>query len=72
MQLKEPNWPLIGLFTAIGIASIWTEMTGEFTGFELNWFSGISMIAPTLCAVHVLALAIQKSKHKPLEAPRNA
>jgi hypothetical protein len=70
--LRAPNWPVVGLFTATGVASIWTEMTGQFAGFELDWFSAVSMIAPTLCAMHVLVLAIQKSKRVPLEAAENA
>ena len=57
-----PNWTVIGLFSLAGIISIWTEMTGQFAGFELDWFSAISMIAPTACAVHVLYLAIRKSR----------
>jgi len=55
-----PNWTVIVLFSLAGIISIWTEMTGQFAGFELDWFSGISMIAPTACAIHVLYLAKRK------------
>lgn len=63
--LKPPNWLVVGSFTGIGVASIWTEMTGQFTGFELDWFSAVSMVAPTLCALHILILAVQKSKRAP-------
>jgi hypothetical protein len=59
-----PNWTVVGLFGLAGIVSIWTEMTGQFAGFELDWFSVISMIAPTFCAVHVLYLAMRKSRMK--------
>jgi hypothetical protein len=57
-----PNWIVIGLSSLAGIISIWTEMTGQFAGFELDWFTAISMIAPTACAVHVLYLAMRKPR----------
>jgi hypothetical protein len=62
--LKPPNWSIIVALTAAGVVSIWTVMTGQFAGFELGWFSTLTMIAPTLCAGHILLLAMLKSKHE--------
>jgi hypothetical protein len=67
-SMDVPNWPAVGLFTAIGVLSIWTELTGQFTGFELDMFSAASTIAPTLCAMHILFMAIRKSKRPASEA----
>ncbi len=55
-----PNWTVVVLFSVVGVISIWTEMTGQFAGFQFDWFSVMSMIAPTACAVHVLYLAMRK------------
>jgi hypothetical protein len=52
----------------VGTLSIWVMMTGQFAGFELNWFSLLSTIAPTLCATHLLWLALQRYRS---EAPNN-
>jgi hypothetical protein len=71
-RLETPNWPTVGLFTAFGVVSIWTEMTGQFTGFDFNIFSAVSMFAPTLCAVHILLMAIQKSKRAASEVVEGA
>ena len=53
-------WYVVVPLTAVGIVSMWTTMTGQFSGFDLNWFSIASTIAPTLCASHVLWLAVRK------------
>jgi hypothetical protein len=72
--IRAPNWRLTILLMTAGIASIWTEMTGQFAGFELDWFSLISVIAPTLCSIHVLFLAIHKSRRPSAspEGPNNS
>jgi hypothetical protein len=65
-------WYVVVPLMAVGIVSIWTVMTGQFSGFELSWFSVLSTIAPTLCAVHLLLLAARKyrteSPNKPMHA----
>jgi len=65
-------WYVVAPLTAVGIVSIWTAMTGQFSGFELNWFSVLSTIVPTLCAIHLLWLAVRKyrseSPNKPMQA----
>ena len=58
--VAPPNWTVLVLFSIAGIASIWTEMTGQFAGFELDGFTAISLIAPTLCTIHILFLAMRK------------
>src|SRR4051812_17236951 len=58
---RAPNWPLMVILATVGIASLWVEMTGQLASFELDWFSLASMVLPTLCAAHILALGIRKS-----------
>ena len=60
---QAPNWLLLLLMADVGILSLWTEMTGQFAGLdlELHWFDILSTIAPTICTIHVFAVAIRKS-----------
>jgi hypothetical protein len=58
--VSPPNWTVLVFASLAGIISIWTEMTGQFAGFVLDWFSVISTIAPTACAIHILYLAMRK------------
>jgi hypothetical protein len=60
-----PVLPLV----AVGTLSIWTTMTGHFARFELNWFSLLSTIAPTLCAAHLLWLALRRYRSERLGSP---
>lgn len=64
---KRDGLPWIFVVPAIGVGlgSIWTTMTGQFTGIDLNLFSVLSVGAPTVCSVHVLWLAIQRSRNEP-------
>ena len=62
--VSVPNWSWMITFSAFGVASVWAEMTGQFAGFSFNWFSVFSIILPTLCAVHILALGILKSRSR--------
>lgn len=67
----EPNrmhWMLVLPLVAAGILSIWVTTTGQFEGFEFSWFSLLSTIAPTLCAIHLLWLAFHKHRS---ESPNN-
>jgi hypothetical protein len=58
-------WVFVAPAMVLGLASIWTTMTGQFTGIDLNWFSVLAVGAPTVCSVHVLWLAIQRSRNEP-------
>ena len=60
--IGAPNWPRMVILAAFGVASIWVEMTGQFAGFSFDWFSVVSMILPTLCAMHILVLGVLKSR----------
>lgn len=42
--------------SVFGLVAVWTMMTGHFQGFELNWFTVIAIIAPTLCTAHLLTI----------------
>ena len=61
-------WLLVLPPVAVGTLSIWVMMTGQFAGFDLNWFFLHSTIAPTLCTAHLLWLALQKYRS---EGPDN-
>jgi hypothetical protein len=50
------------IFSALGVASLWVEMTGQFAGFSFDWFSVASVILPTLCTVHILVLGMLKAR----------
>ena len=65
-------WPLI--CADIGVVSLWTEMTGQFTGFDLNWYSVVAAVAPTLCTIHIFVLALRKwrSELGSVRRPNNA
>ena len=70
--ISAPNWPIVIILGTLGLASIWVEMTGQFAGFGLDWFSVATMILPTLCAVHILVLAMRKTGGKVVShAPPN-
>jgi hypothetical protein len=60
-------WYAVIPLTIVGIVSIWATMTGQFSGFELNWFS-----VPTLCAIHLLWLAVRKRRNGPPNKPMHA
>jgi hypothetical protein len=47
------------LLCSCGVFAIWAVMTGHFHSFELNWFTLLSIVAPTICTVHFLALFAQ-------------
>jgi hypothetical protein len=61
----RPKWSLVIVFGALGLLALWTEMTG-FLGiideFDLNWFSALMTVPPTICAIHVLMLALRKQR----------
>jgi hypothetical protein len=65
-------WVFVIPATVAGLVSIWTEMTGQFTGLDLNWFSVLTMGAPTLCSAHILWLARQKFRREPPNKPMHA
>jgi len=66
------HWYVVVPLTVVGIVSIWTAMTGQFSGFDLNWFFILSTIAPTLCASHLLWLAVRKYRSGPPNKPMHA
>ena len=57
-------WVFVVSGMASGLVSIWTTMTGQFTGLSLNWFSVLALAPPTLCSVHFLWLAVQKFRNE--------
>jgi hypothetical protein len=59
------SWVFVVPAMVIGLVSIWATMTGQFRGFDLNWFSVLTMGAPTLCSAHILWLARQKFRLEP-------
>jgi hypothetical protein len=59
------SWVFVVPATVAGLVSIWATMTGQFRGFDLNWFSILTMGAPTLCSAHILWLARQKFRLEP-------
>jgi len=69
---RTTNWPFTVALVAVGLASIWTEMTGQFARFTLDWGSALMIFAPTLCAIHVLVLAMLRSKRMVIDAPPDA
>lgn len=66
------RWPVVVPLMAAGLLSIWTTMTGQFAGFELDWFSVLSTIAPTLCTIHLLWLSLRKSRNESPNKPMQA
>ncbi len=63
-QPPRMPWFVILALMAAGLLSIWTATTGQFEGFELDWFFLLSTIAPTLCTVHLLWLSARKSDNR--------
>jgi hypothetical protein len=57
---------------AAGLLSIWATMTGQFEGFELNGFSFLSIVVPTLCTVHFLWLAMRRCRNESPDKPIQA
>ena len=60
----EPHWPPTLAFAGVGVVSLWTEMTGQFHGFEFNWGSALSAIAPTLSTLHIMALGLLTTRKR--------
>ena len=67
-KARATHWPLTFTLVAVGVASIWIEMTGQFAGLTLDWGSVLMIFAPTLCAIHVLVLAMKRSKELAIAA----
>jgi uncharacterized membrane protein YuzA (DUF378 family) len=67
-----PNWRAVGPLGFLGLLALWTQMTGFWgfiEGYEPNWFSAFMTIPPTVCAIHILFVAMRK--YRP-ESPRKA
>lgn len=74
-SMPAPNWSVVIALGGLGLLALWIEMTGflGFTGeFEINWFSAGMTVPPTLCAIHLLTVAIRKQKSEAQQAARNA
>jgi hypothetical protein len=66
------RWFLVLPLNAAGLLSIWATMTGQFEGFELNGFSFLSIVVPTLCTVHFLWLAMRRCRNESPDKPIQA
>lgn len=59
---EPPNWYVVVSAATLGILSLWTEITGQFTWPYLNPFTAIVATAPTLCTIHLLWLGHRKDQ----------
>ena len=59
---RQPVWRISLAAVGVGVASIWSVMTGQFTHFALDGFYAKFLVAPTLCAAHLVWLTMRKSK----------
>lgn len=49
-------------FAVIGLAGLWGTATDDFDFFDVNPFTTLTAILPSLCFVHFLILALRKSR----------
>lgn len=61
-KMDRLPWAFILPAMLVGLVSIWATMTGQFTEFDLNWFSILAIGAPTACSIHILWLAVRKAR----------
>jgi hypothetical protein len=59
---RKPNLGVLAVFGALGLVSLWAAMTGQFKEFTWDGFSVLTIVLPTLVAIHIAAWAVRKAR----------